>query len=62
MSELDRVNISARATTTTADWQPHHESDWLLVLEANRRYDEALDDPRLASVLTMAWAALQARG
>ncbi len=40
------------------EWGAAFEANILLVLEANRRFLGATQDPRLAATLTLSWAML----
>ena len=42
-----------------AAWGLSAESDFLLVLEAHRRFEEATQDGRTAAALTLAWAMMR---
>lgn len=48
--------VQGRATD--AAWGLSAETDFLLVLEAHRRFEEASQDGRTAAALTLAWAML----
>lgn len=45
--------------TVDAGWGMHHESAFLMILEAHRRFEEETGDSRTAAALTLAWAALE---
>lgn len=42
-----------------AQWRPGAECNLKLVLEANRRFMEEVQDQRRADLLTLAWASLE---
>lgn len=55
----DRIKVSGHLSTVQANWTGSCETTFLITLEAYRRFLEVTEDPRQASVLTMAWASLE---